>query len=68
MKDSKNDIIVDEFVQLIKEAHPDVIYTHNLADKHDTHIGVSTKVIKAIRKLKIEEDLNQFMDVRFGGI
>lgn len=54
MKDSKNDIIVDEFVQLIKEAHPDVIYTHNLADKHDTHIGVSTKVIKAIRKLKIE--------------
>ncbi|MCF7931230.1 MAG: PIG-L family deacetylase, partial [Acholeplasmataceae bacterium] len=25
------------------------LYTHNLADKHDTHIGVTTKVIRAIR-------------------
>jgi hypothetical protein len=27
------------------------VYTHNLADKHDTHIGVTIKVIEAIRSL-----------------
>lgn len=51
VKDGSNNIIVDEFVKLIKATSPEVIYTHNLADKHDTHIGVVTKTIKAIRKL-----------------
>jgi hypothetical protein len=27
------------------------VYTHNLADKHDTHIAVALKVIAAIRRL-----------------
>ncbi len=51
MKDPMNTDIVDEFAKLLLLAKPDVLYTHNLADKHDTHIGVTTKVIKAIRKL-----------------
>lgn len=51
MKDPKNQVIINEFVELIKTAKPEVLYTHNLADKHDTHIGVTTKVIKAIRML-----------------
>lgn len=50
-KDPHNTIIVDELSELILKAHPEVLYTHNLADKHDTHIGVATKVIKAIRQL-----------------
>lgn len=36
---------------LIAEAHPGVIYTHNLADKHDTHIAVTASVIRAIHRL-----------------
>ncbi len=28
-----------------------MVYTHNLADKHDTHVGVALKVISAIRGL-----------------
>jgi len=36
---------------LIAAARPDVIYTHNLADKHDTHVGVALRVIAAIREL-----------------
>jgi hypothetical protein len=28
-----------------------VVYTHNLADKHDTHVGVTLRVIEALRKL-----------------
>ena len=51
MKDPGNETIIKEFASLIKQAKPEVLYTHNLADKHDTHIGVTTKVIKAIRML-----------------
>lgn len=36
---------------LIAAASPRVIYTHNLADKHDTHVAVAMHVIRAIRKL-----------------
>ena len=42
---------VEDIAQLLQAARPTVVYTHNLADKHDTHIGVSLKVIEAIRSL-----------------
>jgi LmbE family N-acetylglucosaminyl deacetylase len=51
VKDRKEHDIIDELKNLISVAKPKVIYTHNLADKHDTHIGVVTKVIKALREL-----------------
>lgn len=51
MKDPANTQIIDEFAKLLLLAKPEILYTHNLADKHDTHIGVTTKVIKAIRTL-----------------
>ncbi len=28
-----------------------MVYTHNLADKHDTHVGVALKLIAALREL-----------------
>lgn len=43
--------VVDELKDLLYAAKPKILYTHNLADKHDTHIGVATKVIRALRKL-----------------
>ncbi len=36
---------------LLAAAQPKVIYTHNLADKHDTHVGVALRTIEAIREL-----------------
>jgi LmbE family N-acetylglucosaminyl deacetylase len=30
---------------------PDVVYTHNPADKHDTHIGVTIAALQAMREL-----------------
>ncbi len=50
-KNPKNNEIINELAELIKTSNPEILYTHNLADKHDTHIGVVTKVIKAIRLL-----------------
>jgi len=48
-------MIIEELAHLIKKARPDILYTHNLCDKHDTHIGVVTKVIKAIRQLSKDQ-------------
>lgn len=51
VKSKENQRVIQDLASIIQEANPDIIYTHNLADKHDTHIGVVTKVIKAIRTL-----------------
>ena len=51
VKDGKNEEVIKELEQIILKANPKIIYTHNLADKHDTHCGVAVKVIKAVRNL-----------------
>jgi LmbE family N-acetylglucosaminyl deacetylase len=51
IKDAKKAEPVADLVTLLKATHPRVIYTHNLADKHDTHVAVSLRVIQAIRNL-----------------
>lgn len=43
--------LVAELKQIITACGPGIIYTHNLADKHDTHIGVAIAVIQALREL-----------------
>lgn len=51
VKDGKNNAVVNELKEIIGAARPKVIYTHNFADKHDTHVAVAGRVIKAIREL-----------------
>lgn len=51
VKDGANQQPVEDIAQLLQIARPEIVYTHNLADKHPTHIGVALKVIKAIRSL-----------------
>lgn len=51
VKNPNNRDIVDELKDLVSAAGPKVIYTHNLADKHDTHVGVALKTIQALREL-----------------
>ena len=51
VKDAKNPQIADEYLKIIKELKPQVIYTHSILDKHPTHIGVVLNVIKALRQL-----------------
>lgn len=40
-----------DLLALLRAAQPRVIYTHNLADKHDTHVAVALRTIAAIREL-----------------
>ena len=42
---------VEDLVNLIRTTKPQIVYTHNLADKHDTHVAVALRVIAAIRRL-----------------
>jgi len=44
--------VADDLAQIILAAKPDVIYTHNLADMHDTHVAVALRVIAALRSLR----------------
>lgn len=46
---------VQDLAALLSAAQPEVVYTHNLTDKHDTHIGVALKTIAAIRSLPKEK-------------
>ncbi len=55
VKDRANQKPVEDILMLLKIARPEVVYTHNLADKHDTHVGVALKVIEAIRRLPAGE-------------
>lgn len=55
VKESNNAQPIDDLVRLLKLTRPEVVYTHNLADKHDTHVGVSLKVIDALRQLSPSE-------------
>ena len=41
----------DDLSQILNHCRPLVIYTHNPADKHDTHLGVTVAVIEALRAL-----------------
>lgn len=51
VKDASKDVVTDQIYLLLQKAKPKIVYTHNLADKHDTHIGVAIKTIKALRRL-----------------
>jgi LmbE family N-acetylglucosaminyl deacetylase len=42
---------VEDLVVLLVAAHPRFVYTHNLADKHDTHVATALRVIEAVRRL-----------------
>ena len=55
VKDAKNEKVVEELAALIRRARPKYLYTHNLADKHDTHVATALRVISALRKLSPEE-------------
>ena len=51
VKDPNNTNVVDDLLTIFAGARAETVYLHNLADKHDTHIGVALRSIAALRKL-----------------
>jgi len=55
VKDASRNEPVDDILEIIRATRPKIVYTHNLADKHDTHVAVALRVIEALRKLEPAE-------------
>ncbi len=51
---TETDLKVD-LKTILAATKPRVVYTHNPADKHDTHIGVMVAALQAMRELPSEE-------------
>jgi LmbE family N-acetylglucosaminyl deacetylase len=51
VKDAANLRVVEDLKQVLLATKPRVVYTHNLADKHDTHVATALRVIQALREL-----------------
>lgn len=54
-KDKTNKNVAHDIAEIIKELKPEIVYTHNVCDKHPTHIAVVLKVIEALRMLDKSE-------------
>jgi LmbE family N-acetylglucosaminyl deacetylase len=52
VKNAAETALVDDLKQILSAMHPDVVYLHNPADKHDTHIGVLLRSIAALRGVR----------------
>lgn len=42
---------LEDLAALLAAARPGTVYTHNLADKHDTHVAVALRTLAALRSL-----------------
>lgn len=43
--------VKEDLKEILAATRPEIVYTHNLADKHDTHIGVVIAALQAMREL-----------------
>ena len=51
LKDPSAQELKNDLVTILTATRPDVVYTHNPADKHDTHIAVTIAALLAMREL-----------------
>lgn len=61
VKGADQDAVVEDLYNLFMATKPEVIYTHNPADKHATHVGVYRAVIKAVRKMPRQDRPRQLL-------
>ena len=52
VKDPKERVVAEDLAKILVAAKPDVVYLHNPADKHDTHVGVAMRAIAALRAVR----------------
>lgn len=54
LRDAANELPSDELAAVIDAMRPEVVMTHNFADKHNTHVATALNVVRAIRTLPRE--------------
>jgi LmbE family N-acetylglucosaminyl deacetylase len=55
VKDPRDAGVAADLDRVFASATPEVVYTHNLADKHDTHVAAALRVIAAVRRMPCEQ-------------
>jgi LmbE family N-acetylglucosaminyl deacetylase len=45
----------EDLAEILRATRPRIVYTHNPADKHRTHLGIFSSVVQAIRSLPMDE-------------
>ena len=53
VKDSRRPEVVADIAAILRATTPDVVYLHNPADKHDTHIACFWRCLEALRSLPV---------------
>jgi len=61
VKDARTSVVVDDIAALLATMSPRVVYLHNPADKHDTHIAVFLRCLTALRALPAEKRPQQVL-------
>ncbi len=51
VKSEARESVCADLESLLRVTRPQVLYTHNLCDRHDSHVAVATAVIQALRRL-----------------
>ena len=51
VRDARESSVRDDLLRILEATRPEVVYLHNLADKHDTHVGCALRCIEALRLL-----------------
>jgi len=51
VKDASHAGVAADLDAILAATSPEVVYTHNLADKHDTHVAVALRVLAAVRRM-----------------
>ena len=53
--------LTSDLTDILTATRPDVVYTHNPADKHDTHVAVVVTTLQAVRALPPEQRPRQVL-------
>jgi LmbE family N-acetylglucosaminyl deacetylase len=51
VRDAQQTAVRDDLRRILEASRPEAVYLHNLADKHDTHVGCALRCIEAIRQM-----------------
>jgi LmbE family N-acetylglucosaminyl deacetylase len=51
VKDHSNEPPLRDLISIFSLTKPEVVYTHNLADKHSTHVATALRTIEALRSV-----------------
>ena len=55
VKNPSDPTLKNDLFQILQASQPEVVYTHNPADKHDTHIGVTIAALLAMREMPLDQ-------------